>query len=351
MSEMEIVTAEEMGRELAARREKNPALLYIESLESATSKRTMTLALNSMAALLMETDWESYKRANPDTAKALLTTFPWERVRYGDVMRLKGQMAETLSAKTGKPLSYKTINKRLSALRRTMHEAWRLHLIDGETNARIQDVSNLEGETLPAGRDLSPGEIDAIISACANDQTAAGVRDCAIVGVMRCGLRRNAIVRLELADVDLEHMRLTVRNGKRNKTRPVPIIPGADAAIADWLTIRGDAPGPLFYAIRKGGHVQDGDGLSGQALYAMLTKRLDQAGVDDATPHDFRRTLAGDLLDAGVDISTVAAIMGHASVITTQRYDRRPERVKSDAMGRLHFPYRRRTLEQEADAS
>jgi integrase/recombinase XerD len=63
------------------------------------------------------------------------------------------------------------------------------------------------------------------------------------------------------------------------------------------------------------------------------------------TWHDFRRTFAGNLLDAGIDLATVQVLMGHSSPVTTSTYDRRGERVRRKAVQKLFAPYTRRKME------
>jgi site-specific recombinase XerD len=150
------------------------------------------------------------------------------------------------------------------------------------------------------------------------------------------------VTKLDLADYDLTTGRLTIRGAKRNKEYTAYIEDnGAQRAMADWLTLRGDQPGPIFWAINRGGNMT-ARRLSAQAIYNMLVKRAKQAGIAHFSPHDLRRSLAGDLLDAGADIVTVQKILGHANVTTTARYDRRPEDAKRRAAGLVHVPYRGR---------
>ena len=173
----------------------------------------------------------------------------------------------------------------------------------------------------------------------ARDKTPAGVRDAAILAMLiATGMRRAELCALRMGDVDLETGRLRII-GKGDKERTAYLRNGALRYLRDWLAIRGDGPGPIFCRVNKGGRIFTAQPLSTTAMHKIITKRAAEAGLSDITPHDFRRTYAGELLDAGQDIATVAALLGHASVQTTARYDRRGERAKEAAAACISVPY------------
>ena len=159
------------------------------------------------------------------------------------------------------------------------------------------------------------------------------------------GVRRAEVAKIDFEDVDLKNGSILIRHGKGNKQRTVYAKNGALRALKDWIELRGDSPGGLFLPVRKGGKItreQDAGKLKSitpQTVYDMLKRRATQAGVDDFTPHDLRRTYVGDALDRGVDVFTVQKTAGHSDSSTTFRYDRRGERSKEEAAEGAHFPY------------
>jgi integrase len=84
---------------------------------------------------------------------------------------------------------------------------------------------------------LSLGEAISIFTAC-NAGTKAGGRD-AVMFAVACGAgpRRAESAKLTLADYNEAETKITVRKGKRNKTRTVPLPPGTIEALARWLAL------------------------------------------------------------------------------------------------------------------
>ena len=85
-----------------------------------------------------------------------------------------------------------------------------------------------------------------------------------------------------------------------------------DTSSAWFRVTQPPTSGGFFLPINKGGRIC-GARISDHAVYAVLRKRLAEAGVARLSPHDLRRTFVGDLLDAGVDLATVQRLARHAS--------------------------------------
>ena len=120
------------------------------------------------------------------------------------------------------------------------------------------------------------------------------------------------VVRLDISDIDLERRECTVI-GKGNKERIVYLSEVAVMNLKEYIQSRNDAGEALFTGrgtsrIKKTG------------IETIIRKLGQCAGVDNAHPHRFRRTLATNLLDRGMNIQDVAAVLGHADLKTTQVY-------------------------------
>jgi len=288
----------------------NGALVYIASLNTPSGQRTMYQALNRIADLAIP-------GSNIDN-------FPWSLLRYSEVAAIRAKLSAMF-----KPA---TVNKMLSALRSTIKSCWRLGQITSDEYMRTVDIGNVRGSTLPSGRQLSIGEIKAIMDVCSP-------RDAAIIAVLYGGgLRVGELVSLQFSDWDGEVLKVT---GKGNKERTAHLRNGGSRAIEAWLDTRGTQDGYLFLSQTKSGIIKHGGMLSTQAVAFMLLRRGKEAGIDKFSPHDLRRTFVSHLLNAGASLNVVAGMAGHANVNTTSRYDMRGEEVKAKASELLHVPYDR----------
>ena len=306
----------------------NPVSAYLAGL-AESSRRPMRTNLETIARLV-------------SGGRVSAMELAWWRLRYEHTSLIRSTLAEAYAPATA--------NLMLSAMRGVLKACFRLGYMMADDLQRASDVPPARGSRLPPGRSVERGELYALFRLCYEDnKRARGARDAALFALLyACGLRRSEAVSLDLGDYDPETLEVRVR-GKGNKERMVYAEGGADRAVNGWVGLRGEEPGALFLPVNKGGAIvrqrvgTDGEvmpaRLSDQAVYDVVRRRHREAGVKKLSPHDFRKTFVGDLLDAVGDLSVAQQLAGHADPGTTARYDRRGERAKRKAAGHLHVPY------------
>jgi integrase/recombinase XerD len=293
---------------------RSPAEQYVAGLAPG-SRRAQAAALVRLARLL-----------GADDPRAVA----WWKLTPDLIDAIRAQLVDQ-----GAPA---TVNRVLSALRGTLRAAWRAGMMDAASYHAARDVRGARGSRLPRGRAIGPEEWRRLFREIGHEPSPIRERDTALVALAYAGgFRRAELVALDVTDYHRDSGRLRVV-GKGNKERAVFLANGARDALHAWLRVRGREPGPLLLPVDRHGRVQSRR-LTEQTVYDRLRHLAERAGVAAFSPHDCRRSLAGDLLDAGVDLATVQALLGHASPATTARYDRRGETAVRQAAARVHVPY------------
>jgi site-specific recombinase XerD len=155
---------------------------------------------------------------------------------------------------------------------------------------------------------LSDEELDTIFSTKQLSlETEIGTRNRALVAFMLdTGVRRAEVASLALEHLDVQEGQARII-GKGQKERLVFFAPSTAEVMKRWLKIRGDEAGSLFW-------------LSFEGIKMVFNRIKREAGLNVFHPHQLRHTTATNLLAAGADTHSVRRMLGHASVLTTEKY-------------------------------
>ncbi len=177
---------------------------------------------------------------------------------------------------------------------------------------------------------ITSAELERLIDSAKGDGQRS-LRDRAILELLfSTGLRVSELCALN-SDIDLSRDELSVR-GKGEKVRVVFISPSAKEAVCAYLKARKDMEEALFVNILADGKaskkhaMQQGTRrgakrLTPRSIQNIMKKYAAKAGITKkVTPHILRHSFATDLLSNGADIRSVQALLGHASINTTQIY-------------------------------
>lgn len=173
-------------------------------------------------------------------------------------------------------------------------------------------------------------------------------RDVAMLMLMwKAGLRVSEVAALDIGDLKIQSSKrgtVEVRLGKGRKTRTVPLNADVIAAFNTWLKIRPETNHPALWLSRSDiritvravqGIVEQ---IGHEAAALIKARSSDDRVIADAlnalTPHVLRHTCGKRMLDAGAQLTEVAAILGHEDLNTTRRYTQPGEEDLHRAVGR-----------------
>ena len=140
-----------------------------------------------------------------------------------------------------------------------------------------------------------------------------------------CGLRAGEIVRLKAGDIDSAQMIIRIVQSKGRKDRHVMLPEEMLLLLRQWWKVRPtryDADVPikerwLFPGRRRGEH------LTTRQLTRLFHEATAAAGITKRVSlHSLRHSFATHLLEGGLDIRYIQALLGHEKLDTTARYTR-----------------------------
>jgi len=211
-------------------------------------------------------------------------------------------------------LSIRTRSAAVVLLRQILRQAKRWEIIDSVPEFDVPRPPEPEAWTC-----LEPDEAERLLAVCDRDDPAlaAWVRV-----ALNTGLRLGEILGLKWSEVDLERRELRVvrqrskgreMTPKSGKARTVPLPRVAVSALraqkartflaSEWVWV-GAGNKPL-------------SDCSAQRAFKGACKR---AGIRQVRVHDLRHTYASTLVRRGVGLQAVQELLGHHSVVVTQRY-------------------------------
>lgn len=219
-----------------------------------------------------------------------------------------------MAARRGEGLANASVARALSALRTFYAWANRRHGIANDALAAVK------APRLPrrVPRPVAPADARALADGVgeAADLPWVAARDTAVLLLLYgAGLRIAEALALTGAVLPLgETLSVT---GKRSKTRIVPLLPQVRGAIEAYVALCPWPIGPaapLFRGVRGGA-------LAPELVRRAMAQARTALGLPaSATPHALRHSFATHLLARGADLRSIQALLGHASLSSTQVY-------------------------------
>ncbi len=141
-----------------------------------------------------------------------------------------------------------------------------------------------------------------------------------IVAALDTGMRKGELLALRFGDIDWKEQLIHVRaeNAKSKKARAIPIETTRLRTLLEYLRIDGqqqEKPADAFVFTR-------GDKAALKSFRTAWERTQKKTKLEDVRFHDLRSEYASRLVEKGIPLSQVRDLLGHCSIVVTERYDR-----------------------------
>ena len=232
----------------------------------------------------------------------------------------------------------RTRNNRLAAIRAFMRYVGQQEPMALAVSSRVLAIP-MKRFNRPLLGFLSAPELDAIVSAT-NADTGSGRRDRLLFGLLyHTGARVSEILALQRQDIQWGRIASLQLKGKGRKQRAVPLLKPIATELKRHLAAIPIEPVTPVFTNRFGESLsRSGVEKRLQIAVTAASKRCASLKGRNISPHTFRHSTAMHLLQAGVDITVIALMLGHESPMTTHHYVELDMQMKERCLHKLQTP-------------
>lgn len=170
----------------------------------------------------------------------------------------------------------------------------------------------------------------------------SGRRDHALLLFMvRTGARVSEAIGIRPADLRLDRPCQVLLRGKGGKERIVPLAEDLARLLKALIQEGGHPPGessPIFLNAHGKALTRFGVLHILRRTVAVAASVIPPLAQHSISPHTLRHTAAMNLLQAGVDLTTIRSWLGHVAVQTTNEYIEADVEMKRRALEKCHDP-------------
>jgi len=298
---------------------------YLGSMRAAGRKES-SIQMSGYSRTVIARNGIGKRRVVDVTAADIEAYMTWRTTHVWKTVRRAGEQPRAVAVRGGRA-SPATVSRDRALLGAAFRRLERMGELERNVVTQVPKPKRRKRQRAALNKD----EVRRLLTAC--DRFLRPV----VLTMLYTGARKGEILRLHWRDIDFESRRISLYRPKTGNASMLPLHPALAEELAALKDERGAKDNDPIFPSRLGGPIKN--------IKTGFASAVKRAGLADrgVTPHVLRHTFAVHFLEGGAAVTDLQAILGHASLETTQIYAQMVDartRASVDAMdfGRQPHP-------------